>query len=241
MEPDDAVPMDRPLRRVSIVDQLVEKMTRKVIAGAWPTGAKIPSLRTLASSHSVSPLTIREAIRVMQTRGLLETRHGVGTFVVAEKESEDFVPWMLGSIDIDDYDDLIEARDVIEGQIIRLAASRRTDDDLDRLRGIVIQMRRHRLEPEKYLEVDTNFHIALAETSHNPVLLRGMLAIRGPLRRLMEERNRRYLVALGSLDVSIESHAEIVEAIARREPEFGEAVLHEISRRSHSQLGKGAH
>lgn len=234
-------PIELPLQRVSIVDQLVEKMTRNVIAGAWPAGAKIPSLRTLASNHSVSPLTIREAIRVMQTRGLLETRHGVGTFVVAEKESEDFVPWMLGSMDIDDSDDLIEARDLIEGQIIRLSASRRTEDELDGLRGIVNQMRRHRLDPEKYLEVDTAFHIALAETSHNPVLLRGMLAIRGPLRRLMDERNRRYLLELGSLDVSIESHSQIVEAIARREPESGEAVLREISRRSHSQLGKRTH
>jgi GntR family transcriptional regulator, transcriptional repressor for pyruvate dehydrogenase complex len=236
LEPDDAAVRDRPLRRRSVVDQLVERMTRRIVSGEWPTGSVIPPLRTLAEETAVSPLTVREAIRVLQARGLLETRHGVGTFVSSKKDADGFVPWMLGAIDVEDYGDLVEARDLIEGLIVSLAARRRTEEELENLRRLLEAMAAHPQDPEKFLDADTEFHIALAESSHNPILVRSVLAIRGPLRRLMDKRNRQLLAERGSLASSIEMHTKIVDAIERKEPEIGEELMREISRQTMDNL-----
>lgn len=222
----------RPVRRVSVVDEVVEYLTRRIISGEWPPGTVVPSLRALAEDAGVSTLTVREAIRTLQARGLLETRHGVGTFVTAPSEDEKVVPWMLGASDVDEYVDLIEAREVIETAIVRLAAERRTEEQVAVLSEILDRMRAARLDSATYLEADTDFHIALAEASHNVVLLRSMLAIRGPLRRLMATRNLHHLTEHGSLDKSIAAHEDILTAIKEQRSAKGEAALRDIAERA---------
>lgn len=179
----------RPARRVSVVDEMVEYMTRRIVSGEWPPGHVTPSLRNLSKEAGVSALTVREAIRTLQERGLVETRHGVGTFVRSPEDGEKTVPWMLGAGDVHDYVELVEAREVIEAAIVRFAIERRTPEQLRQLHDIVDRMRASRTETAPFLEADTDFHITLAEAAHNSVLLRSMLAIRGPARRLMAARN----------------------------------------------------
>lgn len=224
-------PSLRPLRRVSAVDEIVEYMTRRIVSGEWPPGEVTPSLRTLAKQTGVSALTVREAIRTLQERGLVETRHGVGTFVRSPEEGERTVPWMLGAGDVHDYVDLVEAREVIETAIVRLAITRRTPDQVHQLRAIVERMRESRTETAPFLEADTDFHITLAEAAHNSVLLRSMLAIRGPARRLMAARNLEHLRTHGDLDVPIADHAAIVDAVERQEEGASVEAISRIAQR----------
>lgn len=221
----------RPVRRVSAVDEIVEYMTRRIVSGEWPPGQVTPSLRTLAKQTGVSALTVREAIRTLQERGLVETRHGVGTFVRSPEDGERTVPWMLGAGDVHDYVDLVEAREVIETAIVRLAIERRTPEQVRRLHAIVDRMRASRTETAPFLEADTDFHVALAEAAHNSVLLRSMLAIRGPARRLMAARNLEHLRTHGHLDVPIADHAAIVEAVERQEAGTSEDAISRIAQR----------
>lgn len=221
----------RPVRRVSVVDEIVEYMTRRIIAGEWPPGQVTPSLRTLAKETGVSALTVREAIRTLQERGLVETRHGVGTFVRSPEDGEKAVPWMLGAGDVHDYVDLVEAREVIEAAIVRFAIERRRPEQVRQLHAIVDRMRASRTETAPFLEADTDFHIALAEAAHNSVLLRSMLAIRGPARRLMAARNLKHLETHGDLDIPIADHAAIVDAVERQETGASEEAIHRIAKR----------
>ena len=221
----------RPVRRVSLVDEIVEYMTRRIIAGEWPPGQVTPSLRSLAKETGVSALTVREAIRTLQERGLVETRHGVGTFVRSPEDGEKSVPWMLGADDVQDYVDLVEAREVIEAAIVRFAIERRTPEQVRQLHAIVDRKRASRTETALFLEADTDFHIALAEAAHNSVLLRSMLAIRGPARRLMAGRNLKHIETHGDLDIPIADHAAIVDAVERQEMGASEEAIHRIAKR----------
>ncbi len=220
-----------PVRGVSVVDELLEFIVRRIVSGEWPPGAVIPSLRTLASETGVSMLSIREALRILQERGLVETRHGVGTFVRAPEEGERSVPWMLGVDDVDDWVDLIEAREVIESAIIGFAIQRRTEEQVRVLRQIVDRMHAARCATVPFLEADTDFHIALAEAAHNSVLLRSMLAIRGPIRRLMAARNQAHIETYGNLDIPIADHVTIVDAVERREAGASEEAVARIAAR----------
>lgn len=223
----------RQVRRVSVVDEIVEQMKRRILSGEWPPGTVLPSLRAFAAETGVSMLTVREGIRTLQAERLVETRHGVGTFVLSPLDGS---PWKLGVNEVDEYLDLTEAREVIEGAIIEFATQRRTEEQLVSLEQILEQMRAARKDTEAFLEADSEFHIALAEAAHNNVLLHSMLAIRGPLRRFMLNRNLEHLETHGHLDGPISDHEEIVTALRSADAAASIESLHRITQRGRDHL-----
>lgn len=227
------------VRRVSVVDSLVEEMTRNILGGEWPPGTALPSLRHFAVSAGVSMLTVREAVRTLQARGWVETRQGVGTFVL-EPETARFVPWQLGASDLAEYRELVEAREAIESTVIALAARRRTPAELVVLTELVDRMAAARTDRDRFLEADAEFHVALAEAAHNRILLRSMLAIRLPLRRLMAERLLEELAERGDLTRSWEDHRAIAEGVRSGDPEPGCAALARIAARARVLCGLDA-
>lgn len=224
------------VRRVSVVDELVEQMTRKIIAGAWPPGTALPSLREFAADTGVSTLSVREAIRTLQARGWVEARHGIGTFVLDQNEDVRFSPWALGASDTDEFVELVEAREAIESAIIKLAAERRTNEQLTTLEGLLDDMRAAGSDCDRFLAADAEFHIMLAEAAHNRILLRSMLAIRSPMRRLMATRLAQEVKEQGSLKRSVREHATIVEAVRDRNADSACSALTAIVERSRRHL-----
>lgn len=226
----------RRVRRVSVVDEIVEQLTRRIVSGEWPPGSAIPSLRVFSDQLGVSTLTVGQAIRTLRERGLVETRHGAGTFVRSPDPGDGTVPWMLSPTETEEYLELIEARKVIEGELLRLAAQRGTAEQVEELTRIVATMAESRLDAARFLEADLQFHITLAEAAHNRILLRAMLAIRGPLKRLIANRTFRQLEEAGNLDESIADHERIVDGLLRHDPAPGASALEQIIRRGERHL-----
>lgn len=224
------------IRRVSVVDELVEQLTRKINAGVWPPGTTLPSLREFAAETGVSMLTVREAIRTLQAGGLVESRQGVGTFVLGTGQDGRYVPWQLGASDVAEYAELIEARGATEGVLIDLAARRRTDGQLARLDELLAEMVAAGSQVDRFLNADAEFHIALAEAAHNRILLRTMLAIRSPMRRLMSSRLHHEVQVSGDLARSVADHRAIVDAVRDRSPGAGQAALNRITERGRLHL-----
>jgi GntR family transcriptional repressor for pyruvate dehydrogenase complex len=234
--PPSGTPVRAPLRqvrRVSVVDEIVEQMRRRIISGEWPPGSVLPSLRTFAVETGVSMLSVREAIRMLQVERLVETRQGVGTFVLS---SESETPWMLGGSDVDEFLDLTEAREVLEGAILRFAIERRRDDQLAQLEAHVERMRLARCDAAAFLEADAEFHVALAEAAQNRVLLHSLLSIRGPLKRLILNRTLAHLAQAGHLDEPIADHAEIVRALRDRSADHSLDAFLRITGRARAHL-----
>lgn len=226
----------RRIRRVNVADEVVEQLTRRIIAGEWPPGSAIPSIRALAEMLGVSTLTVNKAIRSLEVRGMVEVRHGRGTLVRSPDPDAGQVPWMLSPTDAEEYLELIEARKVIEGELLALAAARRTDEQLKELGQIVATMAASRADAARFLEADLQFHITLAEAANNRILLRTMLAIRGPLKRLIANRTLQHLQQVGDLDESVADHANIVDGLTRRDPRPGAAALEQIIERGERHL-----
>jgi len=93
-----------------------------------------------------------------------------------------------------------------------------------------------RVTPEDFLTADFQFHQLVAEAAHNRILLRGMLAMRGPLRRLMAERAQDEVAAHGNLDVAIEDHLTLVEAMKQRDVDGAIAALNGMIERNREHL-----
>ena len=158
---------------VRLADTVVTEIENQILDGALRPGDRIPSERKLAADFGVSRPSIREAIQKLVAKGLLVTRHGGGTTVTNKLNAAFLDPWQDM---IKDHPmlhrDVLEVREMLEGQAAYLAAQRATDLDLARLDKAFEEL--DEAYAKKNLEVsiaaDVAFHQAIAEASHNVLI-----------------------------------------------------------------------
>jgi len=161
-------------------DVIMDQIERLILEGKVRPGQKLPSERSLAEEFDVSRPTVREAIQKLEARGLIQRRHGGGTFV-AEHVGSTFIDPMMAMIhrSPDGTFDILELRFALESVAAWLAADRATE----RARGNVQRryyelqaaVRSHDLHREP--KADAEFHLAIAEASQNGVILHIMRSI----------------------------------------------------------------
>lgn len=147
--------MLRPVPRpAGLFDQVVARLRQQITAQVWPVGSRIPTEPELVRQLGVARNTVREAVRALAHNGLLDIRHGSGTYVVATSELEGVMRRRFAAVG---ERDLVDVRDALEVAAARLAALRRTEEDLRRMNGL--------------LDSGPAFHRALVAASHNEALI----------------------------------------------------------------------
>ncbi|MGW0732255.1 FadR/GntR family transcriptional regulator [Streptomyces sp. NPDC002851] len=156
-----------PLRPSPLVEQAAERLREQIASGQWPVGTRLPGETTLAKDLGVGRSTVREALRALAGAGLVQARHGAGVFVTATEPAEDW-PARLRKAAITD---VYEVRLLIEVQAARLAADRRTDEDLTALTA-ALDARRAAASADDaaFVDADIALHSAIVAAAHNPVL-----------------------------------------------------------------------
>jgi GntR family transcriptional activator of glc operon len=150
---------------------IAHQVEQMILDGSLAPQQKIPSERQLATKLGVSRSVVREALRELQGRGIIETRHGQGSFVAEiVREPTDESPLMqLFFTHSSTLYDLYEVREQLEGQAAYLAAKRATDEDHYRITKAFNAM--ESADPLTNAELDHAFHRAIVEASHNAVLV----------------------------------------------------------------------
>lgn len=210
----------------SAPDEIAAQVRNALIEGIIRPGDRLGSEGELAQEFGVSRATVREAIKVLRTHGILRTARGArgGHFVVspqteavAESVGETFGLWLdAGSISIAEVD---EARLVIERACVRFAATRRSDEDLRLMREILTRSRDRRLSLASFLECDVRFHRQIAVAAGNRLLELPMTAIHlvRPRTNILLRHHDRARVAA--------QHEAILDAVAARDPDGAEAAF----------------
>lgn len=158
----------RSVQRAGLVEQVVEALTGQVSSGTWAPGDRLPSLVELCTELDVGRSTLREAVQVLVHRGLLDARQGSGTFVRADDSGLPLALRLTRAAALDVY----EARRGLEVEAARLAALRRSEEDLAVLRAAAAGRREAQVRgavPEWAL-ADLALHRAVFAATHNPVL-----------------------------------------------------------------------
>lgn len=122
------MPLDA-VRPSPLVEQAAARLREQITGGHWPVGTKLPGETTLAAELGVGRSTVREALRALAGAGLVRPRQGAGVFVIAAEAAEDW-PTRLRRAAVTD---LYEVRMLVEVQAARLAAERRTPEDVTAL------------------------------------------------------------------------------------------------------------
>lgn len=199
------------IRREPLADQAARALLERIRGGEWSLGAKLPGETTLGPQLGVGRSTVREAIRQLAGRGVLETRQGAGVFVTALDAPEDWGA-VLGRADIAA---VIEARIAIESEGAYLAAERRSPAAIRRIRRALAERGGAHDTREEYVDADMRFHRAVVEAADNPVLLELFDAFVPRLRRAMIDMLRIHRHA--DDDADRDAHADLAEAIADRD------------------------
>jgi GntR family transcriptional repressor for pyruvate dehydrogenase complex len=206
--------MYKAVRTSRLYEQIVEQIEDSILKGALKPGDQLPAERELAVRFGVSRTAVREAIKALHEKGLVEAYSGRGTFITdgtsrAIRQSLDL---MLKIGQADNSIHLEEVREILEPEIAALAATRIEESQLAMMREAIAVMDRQRLEPEAYIEADLDFHLALAEAAANPLILSLIDSIVGLLR---EQRIRIFEVE-GGPDRGQVHHRRILQAVESR-------------------------
>lgn len=148
---------------------IVSSLEDDIVSGRLAPGAMLPSERSLMTRFSVGRSLVRESLRVLRERGLIEVSLGRGSYVRTMSPGDDGAsPDLLARTGQVTARHLIAAREMLETKTAALAAANRTDEDLERLAAALDQLE-HAPLPHA-ADFDLAFHTAIADASHNPVL-----------------------------------------------------------------------
>ena len=137
----------------------------EILEGRYAFGDRLPAERHLASYFGASRGTVREALRRLEESNLVSRRIGSGTFV-AYRERPDHAHVAETTSPLE----LIEVRFALEPHIVRLAVTNANGRDVERLRDALGEVVSAGMSPEEFSRADENFHLVLADCSHNPVM-----------------------------------------------------------------------
>jgi DNA-binding FadR family transcriptional regulator len=202
----------RTARRAGLIEQVIEQLRAQITSGTWAVGSRIPTESELSQLTATSRNTVREAVQSLVHAGLLERRQGSGTYVLAASELAGAVSRRVKTAQ---HVDVLEVRRTLEVGAARLAAVRRTPDDIAALQDLLARRMTARRDGDVdgIVAMDVQLHRAIAQASHNPVLADLYDNLIGAL----QENVRRNVEELAPHDD--EDHSRLIEAIILGNPE----------------------
>lgn len=198
-----------------LVEQTAERLLQYIIENDFEVGDKLLNEYELAKILEVGRSTVREAVRALAGRNILEVRQGSGTYVSAKKGiAEDPLGFALVKDRVKLTTDLFELRYLLEPRIAERAAQFATDEDIERLESIVIAIEEAvEKGDDRHLELDVRFHTKLAEMSGNIAMTSLVPVINESIHLINEDYTNRQMK-----ESSLLAHRNILQAIKSRHP-----------------------
>lgn len=212
------------MKHRNLCDIIVEELKKDIISGELKPGDKIVGEYDLAKKYEVSRFTVREAMKKLDSMGLISIKHGIGSFV-NEIKPESFMKPLLPVLVMSNIDirEICEARLPLEVQSISLCIDRINNEKLNQMKELYAKMEKVLEENdfEEYNELDIQFHLQLAKASENRVLFEMLSTLQDMLR----EQLRRDMGVPHSMERSIRRHKLMIEAIENREKELAKQLM----------------
>jgi GntR family transcriptional repressor for pyruvate dehydrogenase complex len=231
----------KPAQRTTLSEDICQQLVISIAAGELPPGSKLPSERELMDMFSVGRSSVREALRALTLVGLIETRQGYGACVASQsgKYLGRSITWnsLAG---LHSMLEIVETRKVIESGVVRLVATRATEDDINQLEQQMEEMLASLEDVPTFAELDVDFHTTLAEIAGNRLLSQFIVSLRNLVHQSIVEDLQR---SSDRASLSLRQHREIVDAIKLGDPELASQAmgrhLQDVSGQLLSRIGNG--
>lgn len=167
MRTSDSTPPPARTRRGGLVQSVVEHLLRQIDDGELQPGDRLPTESEVMDATGVSRTTVREAISRLQASGRVETRHGIGTFVLAPPEADTFRIAEQDMATVDDVIGVLELRIGLETEAAGLAAQRATTVQFEAMAGALAAFAKAIAESSDAVPSDFQFHMEVARATGN--------------------------------------------------------------------------
>ncbi len=199
-----------------LYERIVNQIEQHIVSGKLKVGDQLPSEYELAEQFGVSRTAVREAIKALREKRLVEVRPGKGTFIT--NGAPETIRYSLGLImrfgAANASSHLVEVREILEPEIAALAATRITEEGISAMQKAVETMDHALDNVDLFVEADLDFHLALAEATQNPIIPILMDSIID----LLREQRKRIGLTSGGLERGQFHHKRILEAVIQRDP-----------------------
>lgn len=210
----------KPIKPKKVSSQIADQIRSSILAGEFSPGDKLPPERELAEMFGVSRPSVREALNILAAAGLVESYQGGGTVVKSLVETTTGPP--LSELIKGEQEralDVIEVRKCMEGWTAYYAAQRALPEDLRKLEAIIVEMEKNLEGFKPSQDLDANFHIVIAQATHNIVWLHLMQSIFDAMKEFQQSVWRAVYLTDDDHRILFTHHREVCEAICSRDPE----------------------
>ncbi len=213
----------KPVKAKRLYEEIVEQIRTLMAGGALKPGDKLMPERELAERLRVSRASVREAIRALEMMGFVQIRPGDGTFVRDTNADEIIRPLaMFLAVEKTSLLEMFEVRRTFETATARLAAERASKEEASRIEAAVQSMQEglSLRDSEKGEGFDIQFHYAIAEATHNGLLIKLFRTVSEDFSRAVSVARRQLYSSAGNPQKIVDQHRRIYEAIKRRAPDL---------------------
>lgn len=230
--------MYTPIQSVRVFEQVAEQIEKRILDGELRSGDRLPTERHLAEQFHVSRTAVREAMKILAQKGLVDMRPGRGTIVIdganaAMQDSIDLVMKLrLG--EVGGSNNLVEVREILEIEIAALAAARATEKEIAAMREAVKVMDESLDDADAFIAADNRFHEALAQATQNTLIF---ILVNSIVNLLSEQRKQIFDVEGGPQRGQIH-HKRILESVIRRDPQAARDTMRSHLRQVREDVGQ---
>jgi GntR family transcriptional repressor for pyruvate dehydrogenase complex len=212
----------RPIAKTSISDDIVDQILTLIANGDLKPGQRLPSERELCKNFSAGRSSLREALRCLSIVGVLTARVGEGTSVAINggKFLGKIVEWRIIT-EQHDIEDLMQVRIALESVTAASAALRGSDEDIEKLQGIISKMEVAVEDEKRFAALDLEYHVSMATISKNFLIFDLVSMIRGQLEKTLSK----VLLLPNAMPLTLKEHISINHAIKRRDPEAASSAM----------------
>ncbi|MGO1070983.1 FadR/GntR family transcriptional regulator [Lysobacter sp. CA199] len=234
--------LNTPRKKASLADNVVETLTRQIRNGEYAPGDRLPTESKIMQSLGVSRTVVREALSRLQAAGAVETRHGIGTFVLPPESERGLGlnhPDLLTMLDVLA---VLDVRISLETEAAGLAALQRTDAHLTAMRTALDAFNAAIVADQNAVEADIAFHLQIAQATGNRYFVQLLTQLGSAIIPRTRVNSARYAARNRSsyLDSVNREHEGILDAIRRQDPEAARAAMREHLTNSRERLRRAS-
>lgn len=213
----------------SLHSQVADILARRIMSGELNPGDKLPDIPQLRAEFQVSRTVLREAIKLLTAKGLVESKPRVGMTVCPRRQwsmlDPDVLLWRVGSgIDKAFFRELIDMRRVIEPGSAELAATYATSEELKHIDQLYYRLEQTVHQPSIFVRADIQFHQALLAATHNELLQQMSQMIGVAILAIA----RATATVPGSSEAALVVHRAVVDAVLAHQPEIARQKMHQL-------------
>lgn len=217
--------MYAPIQPIKVFERVAEQIEKRIVDGELRVGDRLPTERDLADQFQVSRTAVREAMKILAQKGLVDMRPGRGTIVIdgAQEAMEDSIGLLMKMKigEAGSSDNLVEVRAILETEIAALAAARATEKEIAAMQEAIRVMDESLNDADAFITADNSFHEALAQATQNALIF----TLLNSIVSLLSEQRKQIFAVEGGPQRGQMHHRRIFESVIRRDPVSARAAM----------------